>query len=321
MCEPSHYILRTDRDECLGYGLIECLPRSLSSLPHQVLYLREGLFYGVEVRRVRWHEHQVAAPNFYELPHPFRPVRPQPIEHHHLSFDEARCQNLLHVSLKHLLVGSPLYAHALAHPSFQSDGGDEGLVLASVSRNPAIRSLAFRRPRPEPIHGDRKAAFVDEHQPPCVETGGQPLPQPAFVLVALLCYGRLFLSGQEPGRRAMVRHIVALEIFTPKASSKASQCSSRVRSGLLSSWEGSHSASRSPFTAGGPGIGRSDITSLPPHLQPALYGGQRDAEDPTYLPARSMPRSRASNTLSLRSLEYAFMSGSIHEAPPSRNAL
>jgi hypothetical protein len=49
MCEPSHYILRTDRDECLGYGLIECLPRSLSSLPHQVLYLREGLFYGVEV--------------------------------------------------------------------------------------------------------------------------------------------------------------------------------------------------------------------------------------------------------------------------------
>ena len=36
---------------------------------------------------------------------------------------------------------------------------------------------------------------------------------------------------------------------------------------------------------------------------------------------RSMPRSRASNTLSLRSFEYAFMSGSIHEAQPSRNAL
>jgi hypothetical protein len=34
-----------------------------------------------------------------------------------------------------------------------------------------------------------------------------------------------------------------------------------------------------------------------------------------------MPRSRASNTLSLRSFEYAFMSGSIHEAQPSRNAL
>src|SRR5215204_3061433 len=78
MCEPSHYILRTDRDECLGYGLIERLPRSLSSLPHQVLYLREGLFYEVEVRRgVRWQEHQLAAPNFHELPHPFRPVRPQ----------------------------------------------------------------------------------------------------------------------------------------------------------------------------------------------------------------------------------------------------
>src|SRR3954452_21295030 len=46
-------------------------------------------------------------------------------------------------------------------------------------------------------------------------------------------------------------------------------------------------------------------------------------ETPKTLPTslRSMPRSRASNTLSLRSFEYAFMSGSIHEAQPSRNAL
>src|SRR5215208_8395859 len=82
----------------------------------------------------------------------------------------------LHVSLEELFVGSPLYAHALAHPSFQSDGGDQGLVLASVSRNPAIRPLAPGRPRPQPIHRDRKATLVDEHQSPCVKTGGQPLP-------------------------------------------------------------------------------------------------------------------------------------------------
>ena len=54
----------------------------------------------------------------------------------------------------------------------------------------------------------------------------------------------------------MARHIVALETFTPEASSNASQCSSRVRSGLLASWEGSHPASISAFLAGGPGIGR-----------------------------------------------------------------
>ena len=36
---------------------------------------------------------------------------------------------------------------------------------------------------------------------------------------------------------------------------------------------------------------------------------------------RSMPRSTASNTLSLRSFEYAFMPTSIHEAQPTRNPL
>lgn len=119
----------------------------------------------------------------------------------------------------------------------------------------------------------------------------------------------------------MVRHIVALETFTPKPSSKASQCSSRVRSGLLSSWEGSHWASSSPFTAGGPGMGRGSTSplSLLIFSQRFMEGKETPKTLPTSL--RSMPRSRASNTLSLRSFEYAFMSGSIHEAQPSRNAL
>lgn len=36
---------------------------------------------------------------------------------------------------------------------------------------------------------------------------------------------------------------------------------------------------------------------------------------------RSIPRSTASNTFSLRSFEYAFMRGSFHEDQPSRNPL
>ena len=36
---------------------------------------------------------------------------------------------------------------------------------------------------------------------------------------------------------------------------------------------------------------------------------------------RGIPRSTASNTLSLRSFEYAFMPGSFHEDQPSRNLL
>jgi hypothetical protein len=70
------------------------------------------------------------------------------------------------------------------------------------------------------------------------------------------------LSGHEPGRLAMVRHIVAVETFTPQSCSKAWQCSSRVRSGLLWSWEGSHSESIALFTAGGPGMGGASMSPL-----------------------------------------------------------
>jgi hypothetical protein len=47
----------------------------------------------------------------------------------------------------------------------------------------------------------------------------------------------------------------AVEAFTPNSSSKTSQCSSRVRSGLLRRWLGSHSLGIPPLMAGGPGMG------------------------------------------------------------------
>jgi hypothetical protein len=43
MREPSHHVVRPDRFEGLGYGLVEPLPTSLGGLPKQVLYLRERL--------------------------------------------------------------------------------------------------------------------------------------------------------------------------------------------------------------------------------------------------------------------------------------
>jgi hypothetical protein len=52
MREPCHYVLRCNRSQGLGNGLIERLPRSLPSLPHQVLYLPEGFLYGVEAPAV-----------------------------------------------------------------------------------------------------------------------------------------------------------------------------------------------------------------------------------------------------------------------------
>ena len=52
----------------------------------------------------------------------------------------------------------------------------------------------------------------------------------------------------------MLRLIVASETATPVSSKKASQCSLRVRSGLLFRCSGSHSLKASPLTEGLPGI-------------------------------------------------------------------
>ena len=54
----------------------------------------------------------------------------------------------------------------------------------------------------------------------------------------------------------MLRLMVASETFTPlsQSSSKTSQCSLRVRSGLAFRCPGSHSLKALPFTEGLPGI-------------------------------------------------------------------
>jgi len=132
-----------------------------------------------------------------------------------------------------------------------------------------------------------------------------------------------FLSGQPPppGRPEIRRLIVAVDTSTPEAFSKASQCSLSVRSGSSSSWLGSHPSSRAPFLAGGPGMGEGSTSplSLRRLSQRLIEGTEIPKTRATSL--RGTPRSRASNTLSLKSFEYAFMPGSFHEDQPSRNPL
>lgn len=100
---------------------------------------------------------------------------------------------------------------------------------------------------------------------------------------------------------------MAVETFTPRASSNASQCSFSVRSGSFSSWIGSHLSSRVPFLTGGPGLGlgSSSPLSLRRLSQRLIEGSDIPKISATSL--RGIPRSTASNTLSLRSFEYAFM--------------
>ena len=48
------------------------------------------------VRNVR----RIGAPGLDELPHPLGPVRPEPIEHHHLPLTKRGCEEVLHVGLE-----------------------------------------------------------------------------------------------------------------------------------------------------------------------------------------------------------------------------
>jgi hypothetical protein len=118
------------------------------------------------------------------------------------------------------------------------------------------------------------------------------------------------LMGQPPGRREMLRLIVAVDTVIPSSSSKASQCSSRVRSGLLRRWPANHSSSIPPLMAGGPGMGLGSTLPVSRRLfSQRLIEGK---ETPKILAtsALGIPRSTASNTFTLRSFEYALISRS-----------
>ena len=54
-------------------------------LPQRVLYLREGLLYGVVVRRVGWQEHDAGSPFLDQLSHPRTPMHREVVHHHDLS--------------------------------------------------------------------------------------------------------------------------------------------------------------------------------------------------------------------------------------------
>src|SRR5918994_3970033 len=152
-----------------------------------------------------------------------------------------------------------------------------------------------------------RPGLIHEHQPPNVEPRGQPSPQSSRSLVAFGSYLRLFLSGHPPGSRAMLRLIVASETSTPLSSSKASQCSLGVRSGLDFSCPGSHSLKASPFTEGLPGI---FIVSTPPVwllLFSQRLTVERETPKRTWTSLLGTPRSMAARVLNLRSFEYAFM--------------
>src|SRR5215207_8447174 len=130
---------------------------------------------------------------------------------------------------------------------------EERGVRAAVSGHLAVDPLALWSSRIEARHGGVRTAFVHED-----EKLGVYLPRlfsPANPLFLVTLGGRegLFLSGSPSLSKA--RLMVAVETAMPLCSSKSSQCSARVRSGLRRTWAGSLCSSAPRLRAGGPGTG------------------------------------------------------------------
>ncbi len=77
---------------------------------------------------------------------------------------------------------------------------------------------------------------------------------------------------------------------------------------------GSHPSSMAPFSGRGAGYGaRLQVPALPSELEPALDRRQREISRILASSLRSIPRSTACNTLSLKPFESTFVPGSFHE--------
>src|SRR5215213_6629434 len=185
----------------------------------------------------------------------------------------------------------------------QTHRGDQRQVLAPVLGHFAVSSLSPGSPRPQAIHRDMRPALIHKHKAPDVEARGQPSPEGSRSLVAFGGYGRLFLSGHRPGRRAMFRLIVASETSTPVSSSKASQCSLRVRSGLPFRCPGSHRLNASPFTEGLPAILWMATSPVRRLLLSQRLMVERDSPKRSWSSLLGTPRSKAASAFNLRSFE------------------
>src|SRR5215210_5115280 len=135
-------------------------------------------------------------------------------------------------------------------------------------------------------------------------------PQTSRLLVTLGGYLGLFLVGHPPlGRTAIALPMVEVETLCPNSSSKASRCSSRVRSSLASRCFGSHSLSIAPFLEGLPGIGLGSTSPLSRRLLSQRFMVGIDTEKVFATCSLGLPASTAASTLNLRSFEYGFMPG------------
>src|SRR3954467_6447997 len=110
----------------------------------------------------------------------------------------------------------------------------------------------------------------------------------------------------------MALPMVEVETLWPNSSSKASRCSSKVRSSLASSCFGSQLWSIIPFLEGLPRIGLGSTSPLSRRLFSQRFMVGIDTEKVFATSSLGLPASTTASTLNLRSFEYGFMFGGYH---------
>src|SRR5215207_1865353 len=122
-----------DRIERLTHGLYQRFSAPGLRLTKKAFNLREGLFNGTKVRRVRRQVKQLAARVLDEFLHPFTLVGREVVHHHHLPLPKARNQNSLDVGLEDDPVGRAL--HCQARPPLPSTV----MLASSMILGPRLR--------------------------------------------------------------------------------------------------------------------------------------------------------------------------------------
>src|SRR5215210_4630938 len=230
--EEATSIARRHRPESSAHRLYERLVGTCPGSPQQRLELGERFLDGIEIGRIGWQIHELAASPFDELAYPRTFVRRKVVHHYYLPRPKRRCQRPLQVGLEDLPRGRPFDRQAWAHP-FRAHARQQGDVRSPIARPARTRPLPSSRPG---IQGRQRSVdphLVHEHEPVRVETLGHQCspgrPQP---LISLTGTHRSFFRVQP--RRLSILEIVESLTATPYARCKNSRLWGKVASGCSS---------------------------------------------------------------------------------------
>lgn len=231
MSEPAENILWGDEVQSQGNHLLQSFTRACPQPSQAGFQLREGLFNGREIRRIRWQKYETTASGFNGLPHPWSLMDQEIVQDHDLPWAQAGGQDLLHVIGKSGAISRPVQQERRPHPR-KRHRGDDGQDGSIIARHLAVSALPSWGVGIQGGHGNVGAGFIHKHQVSTCQLSRLLAPGGPFGFLLLAgSYGLVF---RVQPRACLARVILAGLTSMPCASLKRRQCSSRRRSGWAS---------------------------------------------------------------------------------------